>query len=58
MGNLLKGHYLKDNPKTIEYIAKIISIKQAQKNKWNFYGVSFKSVEGYKYEIPKINLLR
>ena len=57
MNNLLEAHDLKDSPKTIKYISRIASIKQVQQNKWNFYGVARKSVEGFKYEIPRINVM-
>jgi|GEM_PF-852201 len=57
MGNLLEAHDLENNPKTIEYISRITSIKQVQRNQWNFYGVARKSAEGFKYETPRINVM-
>lgn len=55
--NLLEEHDLENNPKMVDYIASISSIKQVQQNRWNFYGIAGKSSEGYKYEIPRINVM-
>lgn len=55
--NLLEEHGLKDNPKVTEYIANITSIRQVQQNKWNFYGIARRSVEGFYYEVPRINIM-
>lgn len=57
MRNLLQVHGLENNSKPTEYISKITSIKQVQRNKWNFYGVARKSAEGFKYETPRINVM-
>jgi RNA-directed DNA polymerase len=57
MGNLLKVHDLENNLKITEYISKLTSIKQVQRNKLNFYGVARKSAEGFKYETPRINIM-
>jgi RNA-directed DNA polymerase len=55
--NLLEEHDLKDNSKIVDYIVNITSLNQVQQNKWNFYGVARKSVEGYSYEIPRVNVM-
>jgi RNA-directed DNA polymerase len=57
MENLSKEHDLENNPEVIEYISKITSMKQVQQNKWNFYGITRKSAEGYTYKIPRINVM-
>ena len=55
--NLLEEHDLINNPKTLDYIAKLTSLRQVQQNKWNFYGIARKSWEGYVYETPRINVM-
>lgn len=55
--NLLEEHDLKENSKIVDYIAKITSMQQVQQNRWNFYGISRKSSEGYVYEVPRINIV-
>lgn len=57
MNNLSEVHDLEKSPRIMEYISRITFIKQVQNNKWNFYGVARKSAEGYKYEIPRINVM-
>ena len=41
----------------MDYLVKITSVQQVQKNKWNFYGITRKSSEGFMYEVPRINIL-
>lgn len=55
--NLLEDHGLENNPKIVDYIASISSMKQVQQNRWNFYGIASKSAEGYRYEVPRINVM-
>jgi hypothetical protein len=55
--NLLEEHDLKDNLKIIKYLANITSMKQIQRNKWNFYGIARKSFKGYYYKVPRINVM-
>ena len=57
MENLLKKYDLKKNSKMIEYILKRGFIKQVQQNKWNFYGISWKNITSYNYEMPRINIM-
>jgi len=55
--NFLEEHSLENNPKIVDYIASISSTKQVQQNRWNFYGIARKSSEGYKYKVPRINVM-
>lgn len=55
--NFLEKHDLDKNPKIVDYITKITSMQQIQKNKWNSYGIARKSFEGYVYQVPRINVM-
>jgi len=55
--NKIEQYILKNDPKAMKYISNFKSIDQIQKNRWNFFGITWQKIEKSFYKIPRINVL-
>jgi hypothetical protein len=55
--NMIEQHTLWNDSKTIKYITNTKSLNQIQQNRWNFYGIAWRSNESFFYKTPRIKIL-